>query len=125
MEVKYTEITENEAKTLYCSSEKVYVSTNARKYWKLPASYEYGSHAPKEELFYRSIPECEGKVAFFKIAEAPKKFLYKVGVGIGGVPLEFYKVEANNMTEARSIAIRKFLHPDKGFDHVEVKRIKR
>ena len=125
MEVKYIEITENEAKTLYCNGEKVYISTNTREHWKMPNAWEYGSHAPKEELFYRSIPEYEGKTTFFKVAEAPKKFLYKVGVGIGGVPLEFYKVEANNMTEARSIAIKKFLHPSKGFDHVEVKRIKR
>lgn len=54
-----------------------------------------------------------------------RKYLYKIGVGYAGVPLEFHKVEAKNMEEARSIAIRKFLHPDKGFDHVEVKRIKK
>jgi hypothetical protein len=125
MEVKYTEITENEAKTMYIHSEKVFVSTDMRKFWKLPASYEYASHEPKKELFYRSIPECEGKVTFFKVAEAPKKYLYKIGVGVQGIPLEFHKVEANSMTEARSIAIRRFLHPDKGFDHIEVKRIKR
>ena len=125
MEVKYIEITENEAKILYYGGENVYVSTNARTHWKLPASYEYASHAPKEELFYRSIPECEGKVAFFKIAEAPKKYLYKIGVGIEGVALQFYNVEANSITEARSIGIRRFLHPNKGFDHIEVKRIKR
>lgn len=125
MELKYTEISENEAKTLYISGEKVYVSTDSRTHWKMPASYEYSSHAPKEELFHRSIPTCEGKVAFFKIAEAPKKYLYKIGVGVEGVALEFYKVEANGIAEARSIAIRKFLHPSKGFDHIEVKRIKR
>lgn len=27
-----------------------------RRYWKLPASYEYSSHAPVEELFNRSVP---------------------------------------------------------------------
>lgn len=67
MDRKYIEITEKEAKTMYCKCENVYVSTDARSLWKLPASYEYGSHAPKEELFYRSIPEYEGKVAFFKV----------------------------------------------------------
>ena len=50
---------------------------------------------------------------------------YKVGVGISGVVLEVHEIQARNMSEARSIAIRKFLHPDKGYDHVEVKRIRR
>lgn len=54
-----------------------------------------------------------------------RTYLYQVGVGIAGISLEFHEVEATNMVEARSIAIRKFLHPDKGYDHVEVKRIKR
>lgn len=54
-----------------------------------------------------------------------RKYLYQIGVGYAGVALEFYKVEAKNAVEARDIAIRKFLHPDKGFDHVEVKRIKK
>ena len=54
-----------------------------------------------------------------------RTYLYKVGVGYAGIALEYHKVEATNMNEARSIAIRKFLHPDKGYDHVEVKRIKK
>lgn len=54
-----------------------------------------------------------------------KTFLYRVGVGIVGISLEFHEVEAANMAEARSIGIRKFLHPDKGFDHIEVQRIKK
>ncbi len=122
MAVKYTEITENEAKTLYCSGEKVYISTDAREHWKMPSSWEYGSHAPKEELFYRSIPQYEGKTTFFKVA---KKYLYKIGVGIECVALKFYNVEADSATEARDIAIRRFLHPNKGYNHIEVKRIKR
>ena len=51
--------------------------------------------------------------------------LYRVGIGFAGVALEFHKVEARNAAEARSIAIRKFLHPDLGFDHIEVKQIRR
>ena len=51
--------------------------------------------------------------------------LYRVGVGFAGVALEFHRVEARNAAEARSIAIRKFLHPDLGFDHIEVKLIRR
>lgn len=66
MEKIYIEITKEEAKKLYCKSEKVYVTTNTRTHWKLPASGEYGSHAPAEELFYRSIPEYEGDVKFFR-----------------------------------------------------------
>ena len=54
-----------------------------------------------------------------------RTYLYKVGIGYAGISLEFHEVEAINMVEARSIAIRKFLHPDKGYDHVEVKRIKK
>ena len=54
-----------------------------------------------------------------------RTYLYKVGVGYAGLALEFHTVEATSMADARSIAIRKFLHPDKGFDHVEVKRIKK
>lgn len=67
MDRKYTEITENDAKIMYCNCENVYVSTDARNLWKLPASYEYTSHASAEELFYRSVPEYEGKVTFFKV----------------------------------------------------------
>ena len=52
-------------------------------------------------------------------------YSYKIGIGYAGVALEFHTIQAHNMSEARSIAIRKFLHPDKGYDHVEVKRIKK
>lgn len=124
MENRFVRITKEEAKELYCKSEHVYASTNERKHWKLPASYEYASHAPKEELFHRSIPECEGKVEFFKSVKVTVH-PYKVGVGYGGVSLEYHEVNAKNADEARSIAIRKFLHPDKGYDYVEVRRIKK
>lgn len=50
---------------------------------------------------------------------------YRVGVGFGGVALHFHNVKAKNAAEARSIAIREFLHPDLGFDHIEVKLIRR
>ena len=49
--------------------------------------------------------------------------MYRVGVGYGGVVLQSHVITAPNAQEARSIAVRKFLHPDKGYDHVEVKRI--
>lgn len=54
-----------------------------------------------------------------------RTYWYIVGVGIGGVALEYHKILANNEQDARSRAIRLFLNPDKGFDHVEVKRIKK
>lgn len=54
-----------------------------------------------------------------------KLYLYSVGVGVMGVSLEHYKVEASSAQEARSIGIRKFLHPDKGYDHIEVTRVKK
>lgn len=53
-----------------------------------------------------------------------RMYNYKVGIGRSGVALRFYEIQAPNMAEARIIAIRKFLHPDKGYDHVEVRRIK-
>ena len=124
MENRFVRITEEEAKNLYCNTENVYVSTNERKLWRLPPSYYYASHSSSENLFYRSIPEYEGTVEFFKAVKVTV-YPYKVGVGIEGIALEYHEVNARNMEEARSIAIRKFLHPDKGYNHVEVKRIKK
>lgn len=66
MNNNYTEITREEAKELYCKGNNIYICNNSRKYWKLPASYEYGSHAPAEELFSRSIPFGEGETRFYK-----------------------------------------------------------
>lgn len=68
----FVEITKEEATSLYCKGENIYITTSGgeiwkgRTLWKLPASAEYGSHAPAEELFYRGIPNYEGKVTFFK-----------------------------------------------------------
>ena len=75
MENRYIEITKEEAKTAYCKCENVYVSTDTRQFWKLPASYEYSSNAPKEELFYRSIPEYEGNAKFFKIGKKKRTWI--------------------------------------------------
>lgn len=66
MKEKYIEITESEAKALYCKGEKVYICNDKRNFWKLPASYEYSSNASAEGLFYRSVPRCEGNVRFYK-----------------------------------------------------------
>ena len=72
MEKNFVEITMEEAKNLYCKCEKIYITTSGTKvwkgrtYWKIPASGEYSSHAPIEELFYRGIPNNEGNVRFFK-----------------------------------------------------------
>ena len=52
-------------------------------------------------------------------------FKYKVNLGIEGYTLESHVVEARNQVEARDIAISKYLHPDKGYTSVEVKRIKK
>lgn len=60
------EITKEEAKELYCKGKSIFVNTNLRNQWKLPPSYAYSSHAPAEDLFYRSIPTGEGEVAFYK-----------------------------------------------------------
>ena len=68
----FIEISREDAKSKYCKCERVWVTTNAREYWKLPAIYEYGSHAPACELFHRSIPDNEGEVKFFA-AETRKR----------------------------------------------------
>lgn len=65
--MKYVEISQEEAKKIYCNDgEYVYISNDRREYWKMPASYEYSSHAPVDELFYRGIPEYEGTNRFYK-----------------------------------------------------------
>jgi len=124
MENRYIKITEEEAKELYCHTEYVYLSTDKREHWQMPPSYHFASHAPAEDLFYRCVPEYEGDVEFFKAVKVTVH-PYRIGIGYGGISLEYHEVNARNMEEARSIAIRRFLHPDKGYDHVEVKRIKK
>lgn len=66
MKNNYTEISREDAKDLYCKENDVYICNDKRKYWKLPASYEYSSHAPTTELFERSVPRYEGDVKFYK-----------------------------------------------------------
>lgn len=66
MKNNYTEISKEDAKELYCKGDDVYICNDNRKYWKLPASYEYSSHAPASELFERSIPQYEGGIKFYK-----------------------------------------------------------
>ena len=61
----YTLISAAMAKELYCHGRSVYITTDKRSLFRLPASYEYGSHAPAEELFYRSIPDSEGEVRYY------------------------------------------------------------
>lgn len=52
-----------------------------------------------------------------------RMYYYRVGVGHGGVALEYHMVKAANELDARKFALRNWLHPDKGFDHVETIRI--
>lgn len=59
------EITKEQAKEEYIKGTNVYVTTDKRTMWKMPASYQYASHAPASELFYRSLPKYEGTVRFF------------------------------------------------------------
>jgi hypothetical protein len=64
--MKLIKITHEEAKKAYCNGYSVYITTDRRKEWRIPASYEYGSHAPAEVLFARSIPTGEGIITFYK-----------------------------------------------------------
>lgn len=66
---QYFEIPINVAITAYELGKSVYICTDHRSFWKLPASHEYSSHAPASELFYRSLPFNEGAIRFFKKEE--------------------------------------------------------
>ena len=71
------QITREEARARYIKGQPVYATTTRRVGWKLPASGEYGSHAPIEDLFYRSIPTGEGEVLFYdeRPAISDRRFL--------------------------------------------------
>lgn len=60
------EISKEQTLQEYCKGQSVYISTNSRSEWRLPPSYFFGSHAPVEDLFYRSVPKTEGTVHFYK-----------------------------------------------------------
>ena len=62
------QVTREKAQELYESGASVYVTNDMRSNWKMPASYEYSSHAPAKELFNRSEPKFEGENRYF-IAE--------------------------------------------------------
>lgn len=51
--------------------------------------------------------------------------IYRVGVGVGGCALEFHRIEAKNQTEAYNVARSRFCSPERGFDHIEVRREKK
>ena len=53
-----------------------------------------------------------------------RNYLYRIAVGIEGYTLEVHYIEAHNMEHARSLAINKYLHPDKGYNYISVKRAK-
>lgn len=81
----YKEITKEEAKERYCRCKEVYLSNRERGYWKMPGMYEYSSHAPAEELFYRSIPNGEGETKFFMplLTQEQKRHQYKLNAKHG------------------------------------------
>ena len=68
MSMNYIEISKEEAKKLYCYGENIYITNGKRTFWRLPSPDAYGSHAPAEQLFHRSIPFYEGDTKFYKAA---------------------------------------------------------
>lgn len=58
-------ITKDEALRLYCRGCYIYVTNDKRTNCKIPPSYDYGSHASQESLFYRGLPKGEGENKFF------------------------------------------------------------
>ena len=49
-----TKVTEDEAKTAYCKGKRIWVDTPSGQE-RIRNSWEYGSHAPATELFYRGV----------------------------------------------------------------------
>lgn len=58
-----------------------------------------------------------------KMKKSRRLFPYRIGIGYEGVALKYYLLHAENAEHARELAIRTYLHPDFGYDHVEVKRL--
>lgn len=56
----YVEITEAEAKEIYCKGGQIYTSEDGKEFYRVPCSYEYGSTLPAEQLFYRSTNGDKG-----------------------------------------------------------------
>lgn len=62
---EHKEITEAEAKEIYCKGGQIYITNDKREFWRVPCSGEYGSHETTEQLYYRSIPKGEGQNRYF------------------------------------------------------------
>lgn len=64
---KYIEISEEEAKELYCNGDKVYITNRMKTMWKLPPTYEFNSLVPAEQLFYRLLSSGGDETKFYKM----------------------------------------------------------
>lgn len=62
--IVYTEITEAEAKETYYKGGQIYTSENGTDFLRIPCSGEYGSHAPVEVLYSRSVQKTD-KTKFY------------------------------------------------------------
>lgn len=54
-------LTEDEAKERYCHGKSVYYERGGASVRKMTPSWDYGSHAPCEVLFYRTIEQSGGR----------------------------------------------------------------
>ena len=66
---KYIEISEEEAKELYCKGDKVYITNRMKTMWKMPATYEFNSLVPAEQLFYRLLSSGGNETKFYKLVK--------------------------------------------------------
>ena len=55
--------------------------------------------------------------------EKKRTFVYRIGIGIEGMVFKAYYIEAHNWDEARSIGISRFLHPNLGYNFIDVRRV--
>lgn len=60
IKTEYVEITEADAKLIYCDGGRIYTSENGKDFYRVPCSYEYNSTLPVEQLFYRSTNGDKG-----------------------------------------------------------------
>lgn len=52
-------------------------------------------------------------------------YWYRIGIGVAGCALEYHSLLAHSLTNARDLARALWISPEKGYDHIEVARLKR
>ena len=56
---EYLEVNSRVAENEYCRGRGIYICTDKRQYWKIPANYEIGGHELARVFFDRGLPRGE------------------------------------------------------------------